>query len=607
MKNLYRIFKLIRPWRWSFLISSILLIVGIFIRMLEPKLFQVAVDYIAPLFIQSSLKSGKIDGVLAVVIAFLNKFSDGSLLSMLGLLAFLYVLVSLFRAVFVFIANTINASSTEKATQSLRNMFFSHIQHLPMSYFSAISTGELIQRSTGDIETIRRFIGNQMVEVLRLTAIFVFSSYWLFKGNVVFGFISICATPLIAISAILFFTQEQKIWQKHEDEADKLNAITQENIAGIRVVKAFAQEEQEKEKFEKQNQKKLQVALSHAKLHTAFWPLSDLLVHIQIVLSVLFGGYLVLNQAISLGELISYYTYIVMVAWPMRQIGRTLSEMGMALVAMDRIQSILDAKEEEYAPNLKKLDRLESIEFQDVWFKYPKEEAYAIRNLNLKIEKGESILILGPMGSGKSTLLKLLLRFYDLDKGKILINGLSISNYDKQDLRSKIGMVLQSAFLFTDTLAGNISYAKKSAQEAEIFEVASIAQLREVEEIFSDGYQTMVGEKGVSLSGGQKQRVSLARTLLQNPDILILDDVTSAVDTETEAEILQEIHTNWGDKTTLIVSHRLTVVPFVDRIVIMENGSVSAEGKHEQVLKSSAFYKEIHEIQNTLESEIEVY
>lgn len=607
MKNLYQIFKLIRPWRWSFFLSSILLIVGIFIRMLEPKLFQVAVDYIAPLFIQSTLKSGKIDGVLALVIAFLNKFSDGSLLSMLGLLAFLYVLVSLFRAAFVFIANTINANSTEKATQSLRNMFFSHIQHLPMSYFATVSTGELIQRSTGDIETIRRFIGNQMVEVLRLTAIFVFSSYWLFKGNMVFGFISICATPLIAISAILFFTKEQKIWQKHEDEADKLNAITQENIAGIRVVKAFAQEEQEKMKFEKQNQRKLQVALSHAKLHTAFWPLSDLLVHIQIVLSVLFGGYLVLNQAISLGELISYYTYIVMVAWPMRQVGRTLSEMGMALVAMDRIQSVLDAKEEEYTPNLQKLDRLESIEFQDVWFKYPKEENYAIRSLNLKIAKGESILILGPMGSGKSTLLKLLLRFYDLEKGRILINGLDITDYDKQDLRAKIGMVLQSAFLFTDTLSGNISYARKSAQEAEIFEVASIAQLREVEEIFSDGYQTMVGEKGVSLSGGQKQRVSLARTLLQNPDILILDDVTSAVDTETEAEILEEIHKNWGDKTTLIVSHRLTVVPFVDRIVIMENGSISAEGEHEQVLKSSTFYKEIHEIQNTLESEIEVY
>ncbi|MEZ4977993.1 MAG: ABC transporter ATP-binding protein [Chitinophagales bacterium] len=607
MKNLYQIFKLIQPWRWSFLFSAILLIVGIFIRMLEPKMFQVAVDYIAPMFIQSGLKSGKTDGVISAVIAFLNSFSDGSLWSMLGLLAFLYILVSLFRAVFVFIANTINASSTEKASQRLRNMFFSHVQHLPMRYFASVSTGELIQRSTGDIETIRRFIGNQMVEVLRLTAIFVFSSYWLFKGNVVFGFISICATPLIAISAILFFNKEQKIWQKHEDEADKLNAITQENIAGIRVVKAFAQEEQEKLKFDQQNQRKLQVALSHAKLHTAFWPLSDLLVHIQIVLSVLFGGYLVLNQAISLGELISYYTYIVMVAWPMRQVGRTLSEMGMALVAMDRIQSVLDVEEEEFASNLKILDKLESIEFQDLWFRYPNEENYAIRNLNLKIIKGESILILGPMGSGKSTLLKLLLRFYEIEKGRILINGLDIAQYDKQDLRSKIGMVLQSAFLFTDTLAGNISYARKTAQEAEIFEVASIAQLKEVEEIFSDGFQTMVGEKGVSLSGGQKQRVSLARTMLQNPEILILDDVTSAVDTETEAEILQEIHKNWRDRTTLMVSHRLTLVPFVDRIVILENGSVSAEGNHEEVLKTNTFYKNIHEVQNILEAEIEVY
>jgi ATP-binding cassette subfamily B protein len=605
MKNVKDIFLLIKPWIWSFVISSLLLIVGIFFRMLEPKIFQVAIDYVVPIFNPSDAKIGKGDAVIDAIILFLDKTSSGTFFSMLLLLAALYLVISIIRSSFVFSAKAINAKATEDATERLRNDLFGHIQRLPMNYFSEISTGELIQRSTGDIETIRRFIGNQLVEVLRLTAIFAFSSYWLFKGNLVFGFISICATPFIAISAVLFFKKEQKVWKEHEDEADKLNAITQENIAGIRVVKAFAQEDEEKKKFAAQNERKLKVALNHAKLHTIFWPLSDFLVHGQIILSVLVGGYMVLMQTISLGELVSFYTYIVMVAWPLRQVGRTLSEMGMALVAMDRIKHIADAKEESNVFEPLTIEQLESLEFREVWFKYPKEDKYALAGMNLKIEKGQTVVLLGPTGSGKSTLVKLLLRFYDLEKGQILVNGIDIVKMDKAFLRRKIGLVLQDAFLFTETVGGNIAYAQKEAGQQEILDAAAWSSLLEVETIFSDGYNTMVGEKGVTLSGGQKQRVSLARTLLQNPDILILDDVTSAVDTGTEGEILKNIEEQWRAKTTLIISHRLTVVPFADKIVVMENGKVSAYGNHEDVLGKSNFYKQIHAIQNVLESEIE--
>jgi ATP-binding cassette subfamily B protein len=213
-------------------------------------------------------------------------------------------------------------------------------------------------------------------------------------------------------------------------------------------------------------------------------------------------------------------------------------------------------------------------------------------------------VILGPTGSGKSTLVKLLLRFYDLEKGEILVNGINIDSIDKSVLRRKIGLVLQDAFLFTETVGGNIAYAQKKAEQREILEAAAWSSLLEVETIFSDGYNTMVGEKGVTLSGGQKQRVSLARTLLQDPDILILDDVTSAVDTGTEGEILKNIEGQGQGKTTLIISHRLTVVPFADKIVVMEKGKVSASGNHQEVLELSSFYKQIHRIQNVLESEI---
>lgn len=605
MKNLKHIYKIIAPWKGGFFISSLLLIIGIFFRMLEPKIFQVAIDYIAPFHIGEKVDLKEMDAVVSFLVSILENQLNQGFVHLLFLLALLYMATTLIRASFIFVAKAINASITEKAIKQVRDGLFKHIQGLPMSYFSSISTGELIQRSTGDIETIRKFIGNQLVEVLRLIAIFAFSSYWLFKGNVIFGWIAISATPLIAISAVIFFRKEQKVWQEHEDEADKLNAITQENIAGIRVVKAFAQEEQEKVQFEKQNKTKLGVALKHAKLHTFFWPLSDFLVHLQIVISILVGGYMVLMQTISLGELVSFFTYIAMVAWPLRQVGRILSEMGMALVAIDRIQHILDVKLEENKHEKLPLKRLETIEFKNVWYKYPKESDYAIKDLSLKISKGETTVILGATGSGKSTLVKLLLRFYDIEKGEIFINNIPIEKYDKEFLRRKIGLVLQDAFLFTESLAGNIAYAEKEAEKESVLDVANWSSLREVDKIFTQGYDTMVGEKGVTLSGGQKQRVSLARTLLQNPDILILDDVTSAVDTGTESEILQNIASHWKGKTTLIISHRLTVVPFADRIIVMEEGGVHAEGSHEDVLLNNEFYKKIHSIQNILESEIE--
>lgn len=607
MKNLYRILNLLRDWKWHFLGSSVLLIVGIFIRMLEPKIFQVAIDYVVPMALGSKDTVPEAsDFVVAFLIRFIELFSDLSVLKVLLILAAAYMLISIFRAVFEFIAKTINAYATEKGTELLRNKFFAHLQHLPMDYFPTISTGELIQRSTGDIETIRRFIGNQAVEVLRLTAIFVFASMWLFQGNFWFGMIAISIVPFIAISGYVFFKKEQKVWKIHEDEADKLNGIAQENLSGIRVVKAFAQEEEEIESFEKQNKTKLNIALQHAKLHTMFWPFSDFLVHAQIIISIFTGGYLTIQQVISPGELVSFYTYIVMVAWPLRQVGRLLSDMGMALVAMDRIQSVLDAPEErDDNATTRDLGMLKKIEFRDVWFAFEEGEAYQLKGVNITINAGESVAILGPTGSGKSTLTKLLLRFYEPTKGVILINDIPINQISKKVIRQKVGLILQQAFLFTDTVKGNIAYATKEVSDERIKTIAALSGLDEIENMFVAGFDTMVGEKGVTLSGGQKQRVSIARTLLQEPDILILDDVTSAVDSVTEANILSKLGEELSQKTTLVITHRLTAIPYVARIIIMNEGELDDMGTHKELLERNKFYQEVHEIQNLVEREID--
>jgi ATP-binding cassette, subfamily B, bacterial len=605
LKNLILIIRLLKQWKWRYILSSVLMIVAIFVRMLEPKVFQVAIDYVVPLFKSQAGDIKKTDAAIRFFINLIPDISSNAVWIVLLSLAGIYLAISVIRAVLMFVAQAQNAYATEKSIELLRNSFFAHIQRLPMDYFPKVTTGELIQRSTGDIETIRKFIGNQTIEVLRLLAIFVFSFMWIFIGNATYGLIAIAVVPLIALSAYFFFKKEQTIWKKHEDEADKLNAITQENISGIRVVQAFAREEQEKQKFDTQSRKKLDVALTHAKLHTLFWPFSDMLVHIQIIVSIMYGGWLAVNGVISTGELVSFYTYIVMVAWPMRQVGRLVSEMGMALVAMDRISDIMDADEENYNDGKDlPLSKLEKIEFRNVWFRYSEQEDFVLKGVNLIIQPNEIVAILGPTGSGKSTLVKLLLRLYEPQKGEIYINEIPLPHYSKSILRKKIGIALQSAFLFSETVQNNIAYAQRNATEIDVKKIARISGLAEIENHFSKGFQTMVGEKGVSLSGGQKQRVSLARTLLQNPDVLVLDDVTSAVDNATEAEILSNLKGQTGNRTTLIITHRLTTVPYANKIVIMENGVVSGTGTHQELVEKNQFYKQVHEIQNLLEKDI---
>jgi ATP-binding cassette, subfamily B, bacterial len=605
LKNLILILRLLRQWKWRYVMSSVLMIVAIFVRMLEPKVFQVAIDYVVPLFKSQIGEIKKTDAVISFFIQIIPEIGANPTWKVLLALAGIYLVISVFRAVLMFVAQAQNAYATEKSIELLRNSFFAHIQRLPMDFFPKVTTGELIQRSTGDIETIRKFIGNQTIEVLRLLAIFVFSFMWIFIGNPTYGLIAIAVVPLIALSAYFFFKKEQTIWKKHEDEADKLNAITQENISGIRVVQAFAREEQEKQKFDTQSRRKLDVALTHAKLHTIFWPFSDTLVHIQIIVSIMYGGWLAVNGVISTGELVSFYTYIVMVAWPMRQVGRLVSEMGMALVAMDRISDIMQVEEENYEDGEMLSDTpLQKIEFRNVWFKYTDEEDFVLKGVNLTINPRQVVAILGPTGSGKSTLVKLLLRLHEPQKGEIFINDIPLKRYSKSVLRKKVGIALQSAFLFSETVQNNIAYAQRNASDMEVKKIARVSGLAEIETHFTKGFQTMVGEKGVSLSGGQKQRVSLARTLLQNPDILVLDDVTSAVDNATEAEILSNLKEQTGNRTTLIITHRLTTVPYADNIVVMENGVVSGTGTHSQLAESNAFYKQVHEIQNLLEKDI---
>jgi len=609
MNNLRKLYQILDKWKPFYILSGVLLILSTSIRMLEPKVLQIAVDKIIVYF-QSDKKTIKVseDWITNLFYNYLPELKIENLDVILIYLGIVFLLISLMRGLLMFFSSAITASSTEKATKKLRDRLFSHIQALPIAYHSKTPTGELIQRCTGDVETIRKFASTQLVEVLRMIAIFSTAFFMMATINLTYAFIAIALVPFIAIGSVVFFRKESKVWTQHEKEQDKLSVIVQENLSGIRVVKAFAKEKHEMDKFTKQNLEKRKWGIKLLRLHTFFWPLSDLLVYTQIAISIFAGGYFALTNQISVGEFVAFYSYAMLVTWPMRRLGQLVSEMGMTSVAIKRIYSILDFEAEDYTGSKYKEKKLEgNIEFKNVMFRYDKKvDEHVLNGISFYAKKGEKIALLGPTGSGKSTIISLLMRFFEPDKGLISIDGKPLKTYSKEYLRSRIGVVLQKPFLFTTTIKDNISYSKPGSQLDDVIDYSRVAQIHDIiTDIFPESYDTVVGEKGVTLSGGQKQRVTIARTLLKNPDILILDDSTSSVDTETEFEIQKAMRQLMKGKTTFIIAHRITSIQDVDRIIILDKGKIVESGTHDELIKQNGFYRKIFDIQVSIEEEIE--
>lgn len=587
-----------------FLLSALLLVVAILFRSFEPKILQMAVDYVLILPGEGSKLSVADDfftQIFVYILPALNKENTGLLLLSLALM---YVGISLLRGGSLFGADALKANVSTKFAKDLRDRIFRHIQQLPLSYFSTTTRGELIQRSTGDIDTVYGFINGQLISLVRILAIFGFAFMMMALANWEYALICIAVGPLVSISSYIFFKKERIIWKEHEEEADRLNEMVQENLNGIRLVGAYANEEYEIERFKVQNEKKRDIGVRHNMLHTLFWSLSDMLVFIQLAISMLVGGYFAVNGKITLGELLSFYTYIGMVMWPMRSLGRILSEMGMAAVAMQRLKEVLEANPEKLEGNqVHKI--LGEIAFENVSFRYKKDDEYALQNVSFHIHPGEKVAIIGPTGSGKSTLLKILLRLHEPEEGKIFLDKTPLTSYSRKSLRQRIGIALQKPFLFSTSIRNNIAYANAEVESEQVDHAASVAQISEIQDIFPEGMNTIVGEKGVTLSGGQKQRVALARTLLDDPEILILDDITSALDTHTEQALFTALDKSLEQKTTLIISHRITSIQRADRILVMENGRIVQEGTAKELEKQDGYYKLIHEIQSDVEDEIQ--
>jgi ATP-binding cassette subfamily B protein len=509
------------------------------------------------------------------------------------------ILLTLSHGIFLFFRGKWSAIASESIARKIRDKVYNHLQYLPFDYHVKAKTGDLIQRCTSDVETIRRFLSMQLVEVGRAIFMLFFALSFMLPMSVEMTLISLSLVPFIFVFAIIFFIKVKNAFKASDESEGRLSTVLQENLSGVRVVRAFARQKYEIDKFDKRNVEYRDLTYKLIRLLAWYWSVSDLLSLMQIIAITVLGTYWAAKGIITLGTLLAFSSYVGMLLWPVRQLGRVLTDMGKALVSIERIQEILDEPIEDMKTGVSDTKFEGNIEFENVSFQY-EDNHPILKDVSFKVEKGQTVAILGPTGSGKSTLVSLLLRLYDNQAGIIKIDGIDVKKISKKALRENIGIVLQEPFLFSKSLKDNIGLALKDVKEDVIYKAAHVASVHDVIKSFEDGYDTAVGEKGVTLSGGQKQRVAIARTIINSKPILIFDDSLSAVDTETDVAIRRRLQKLENKSTTFIISHRLVTLAEADIILVLEDGNITQKGTHPELIEQEGLYKRIWAIQNSL-------
>lgn len=516
------------------------------------------------------------------------------------ILGLLFVLLTLLTGIFQYIKNRWFAISTENATKNIRDALYDHLQHMEYHEHVKSQTGDLTQRCTADVETMRKFMANQVTQVGEILFTVVFTLIVMVGLNVELTLYSLAVVPFIFLVSVIFFTKVKKTFLEVEATDSELHATIQENLTGVRVVRAFGRQAYEIDRFKVKNENHREKVRKLNELLAWYWSMSDLLCMIQAMLVLFISVSWAASGRITLGTVILFITYIRNLIWPIRQLGRVISDMGQAFVAFDRIIEILDKPAEPkftqgLTPEIKG-----NIVFENVSFQYP-DGTNPLKDISFEVKQGQTVGILGPTGCGKSSLMHLLVRLFDYQKGSIKIDGYELKEIDKKWLRSHIGIVLQEPFLFSKTVLENIKLAKPDASMDEVERAAKIAAIHDTVISFEKGYETLVGERGVTLSGGQVQRVAIARTVLKNHPILIFDDSLSAVDMETDIMIRKALRERSKGVTTFIISHRINTLAQADFIVVLDKGRIVQMGTHDELVREEGLYSRIWAIQSSLE------
>ncbi|MCQ2523563.1 MAG: ABC transporter ATP-binding protein/permease [Lachnospiraceae bacterium] len=575
-----------------FALAIVFVFFQVIFDLINPKIMGYTVDYIV--------------GDLSQTPAFVLNMADelggrDYILSHLWVLAIVVVIIGLLSAVSRYFFRLFNSLGGESLARRMRNILFEHILKLPYKWHDINKTGDIIQRCTSDVDMIRNFIQDQLVSVFRMTATIILALFFMFRIHV--G-LTLCACVFIVFVVAYSMVFHGKVGEKFEKvdaEEGRLSATAQENLAGVRVVRAFGREMYERKRFEKANEVYINHWVEMMSILAKFWTISDLVRNVLMVSVLSLGAYFTIKGQMSAGQYVSYIAYNMLVIQPIVGLGRVISEMSKSGVSIDRLKYIVDSDAEKDLEDAVDFPGYGDISFENVSFAYDEENV--LKNVDMTIKKGQTVGILGGTGSGKSTLMLLLDGLYELKEGKISINGVDISKIKKDELRKHIGFVLQEPYLFSRSLKDNISIACDEVSDEQIEKAVDTACLKPAISKFKEGYETYVGERGVTLSGGQKQRTAIAQMLVKEPKIMIFDDSLSAVDSKTDATIRKGLKKAGEDATVIIISHRITTIMGADQIYVLDGGKVAECGNHDELVKKGGIYNEIFNLQRSVQEE----
>jgi len=522
----------------------------------------------------------------------------GTLASSLLICAALIAGIELISGVFNYISRVSIAKGSERMINTLRTKLFAHTQNLPFEWHTNNQTGDIIQRCTSDVETVRRFVFQQLLEVVRTALLVIIAIIIMFSLNPIMATVITAFLPIVLIYTVFYFIRIAHKFLAADEAESALMVRVQENLTGVRVVRAFGREVYETERFDVRNIDFTNKWSSLGGTLGVYWGLSDAISFAQMLSVIIAGVFLATTSDFTVGDLLVFLGYANMLMWPVRHLGRIITEMSKAGVSLKRIKEIFDVPVESDTPDSITPPMNEDIEFKNVSFKY--DEQPVLKDVSFSIKKGTTFGILGATGSGKSTITYLLNRLYDLsdDGGSITIGDVDISRIKKAYLRRNIGLVLQEPFLFSKTILENIDIASRENDLNKVREKAKIAAVDDNITAFAKGYDTIVGERGVTLSGGQKQRVAIARTLMMDAPIMVFDDSMSNLDMETDAKIRESLRKDTEGATVILISHRITTLMKADVIMVLEEGQVEEIGSHAELVEKNGIYRRIYDLQS---------
>ncbi|HET6594516.1 MAG TPA: ABC transporter ATP-binding protein [Anaerolineales bacterium] len=571
MKHLIRIRIFLQPYFWQILATLLMLLVLTGLSLAVPRIIRSVIDV------------GLVQGQTLFLVR------SAFLLLGLGLLSALLTLGNRYWSEWI----------AARVGYDLRNRMYDHIQYLPFAYHDHAQSGQLISRCIEDVRSIERFAGGAVTDLIRFVLLSIGIITIMIRDNAWLAVIALLPILPLILMTSNFGTKIGKLFFDVDNATGDVSNRLQENVVGVQVVRAFAREPYETERFEIANRQVFQTWVYVIDEWSKIMPTTNWLTTISVILLLWFGGQMVMDGTLTIGSIVAFNAYILMLAEPAQQLTALVNAGGEAAAGAQRVFEVLDTEPAIQSPaNAIKLDALRGeVEFQDVALKYQDERKHSLRDVTLRVLPNQLVALIGPTGSGKTSLVNLIPRFYDVTSGRLLVDGVDVRDMDLVTLRRQIGIVLQTSLLFSDTVKGNIAYGRPEASMDEIVAAAKAAQAHEFIEGFTNGYDTIVGERGVTLSGGQRQRVAIARALLMNPRILILDDSTSSVDTQTEKLIQAALDKLMEGRTTFVIAHRLSTVRRADIILVMDQGRIMERGTHEELLARGGLYKEIHDLQ----------